>query len=308
MHLHSISFCEDRAGVKAAGVPLGMIRNFLKGQEPLFHAMAGANARGLLKTPRALTASEGIARGLVQNIEAGGTFGRHPVQEVLKDVFKPILGKDRAVIKIRDLITKGKSPFGPEAPKSLIAAGPARNMTAMRYGGDVADYAESSLTHWLGQFAGAGKNWADISLSRGNPFRSYGEFGIMTTPGRVAGKLQANRPTDKAIYASPTWVTNRGTPVGLRLPSASGKIFYHPSLENADLARQLQLLYGKHNVIPWSSRLQRKLKKLQLNRTDLPNSGEAGNLGYVKMKEKFPSYDADYEATKNKVTSWLGAD
>ena len=286
---------------------MGMLSKFLGGQAPLFHAMSGANARGLLKTPRVLTSTEGMARGLVDNIEAGATFGRHSVRGFSESALKPYLGNSRAVFRVRDLVKSVLREHAPDTPKNLIAMSPARTLNNMRYGGPVADYAQASMLSNLIGGVRAGKNWGNLSFSLEKPWRAYGDFGIMTTPSRVQGAVTRRRGT-KEVFASPTWLsTKSGLPHAVRLPTAPGKIFYYPTLGNAPLARQLQQLYGRHNVIPWSNRTEARLKKMKLRAPDSEDfaKAEAGNLVHSELSAKVPTYQADHARTRSKVLSWL---
>lgn len=280
-----------------------MLSKFLRGNQPLFHAASGANAKGLLKYPKVLTATEGIARGLIDNIEAGSTAGRHSVRDVVTNAIRPRLSADSAVVDLKDVAARTEH-FLPATPLDLMAGVVSAPISDMRYGGDVADYAKHSLIRNLTQQAGAGKNWSSLWFMRGKPLRSYGAFGVMTTPERVRGELTKIRRSDQ-VAANPLWTHGKdGMPESLELPTATGKIFYHPTLENADLARQFQQTYGKHNVIPWSNRLSRRINSMDL----IPftrESDELGNIGWSELEKRFPSAEADRAEAKGIVINWM---
>ena len=247
---------------KEAGVPTGLLRSFLRGQKPLFHAMSGENAKGLLKMPRALTSTEAIERGLASNIESGAGFGRGGAP-TRASIIRPTLGDGSATISVPELVASNAKEKLGYLSGDLLDYAPTRALAKLRMPNHALQSgAASELASQLN--TGASKNWGNISFSEGAPFRGYGEFGIMTTPSRVTGgqtkSLWSPVWEGKEVQARPNWIPGAsGVPETLQLPSAPGKIFYHPSVDNAPMVRQLHAQYGRQNVIPWNSRTKRQM-------------------------------------------------
>jgi hypothetical protein len=287
---------------KAASISKGMLRSFLNGSVPLFHSMSGANAKGLLKDPRALSAVEAVGRGLADNVELRGHFGRNSVAEYLSDATKPTIRGDKATLSIPDILRAREHA---DSPRNFW--GVAGDLVRADYGGSVGDYAKYNLLQQLKSSVKSTKSWSNISFSEGEPWRNYGEFGIMTTPSRIQGKINLPHVAGAGGELSAGPLFNKGDSglfESLTLPAAPGKIFYHPSKENAELARKLQTQYGRHNVLPWSSRLQKWLIKQNMTHQP-PGNVHDGNLSPEQISARFPDDADNFERAVDTVWGWV---
>lgn len=293
---------------KESRVRLNMLRKFLGKQKPLFHSVSGDNATGLLTRPRALTSTEAVSRGLAKNVESGFTAGRG-----LPNVtnIKPTLRGNSASVQTSDLlkehVRRSYGKLNPELPLSMQV--PTGSLQNIRYRGPIANYANASL---MSDFAGAGpsKNWGTVSLSKTSPMRGYGEFGVMTTPSRFRNTGAVfNDPRISEVQLMPKWQFNaQKMPVAATLPSADGKIFYHPSRENAGLARKLIARYGRHNVIPWNRATRSRMNVATRNSSDLPfRDIEDGNWGFRELERKIPGHEQAGDDVHDWVTQQLNS-
>ena len=294
---------------KEAGVPTGLLRSFLRGQKPLFHAMSGENAKGLLKMPRALTSTEAIERGLASNIESGAGFGRGGAP-TRASIIRPTLGDGSATISVPELVASNAKEKLGYLSGDLLDYAPTRALAKLRMPNHALQSgAASELASQLN--TGASKNWGNISFSEGAPFRGYGEFGIMTTPSRVTGgqtkSLWSPVWEGKEVQARPNWIPGAsGVPETLQLPSAPGKIFYHPSVDNAPMVRQLHAQYGRQNVIPWNSRTKRQMLNMGGELQHHPRvPADYGDISYMDMVKQHPEFPGTMAQTKDVVRGWL---
>lgn len=270
---------------KQGGASTNLLRAFLNGEKPLFHAVANANQRGLLQHPRAMTATEAIARGGAGSIEGGGGFARYTGG---LDV-APKLTRDAAALNAKDLmrqtVRKNMSSRSPEPDSYWI---PRHHVVGMALKGPYGDTARASLLSAVS--SGAGKNWGTIAFSQGSPLRRYGDVGVMTTPGRMrnTGGLFGGNGGLKEVVAFPEWRLGRdGMPASLRLPSAPGKIFYHPTPDNAPFVRELIQQHGRHNVLPWNRATRTRLKQV---------GGSDAGIGTINPRRAAASLDSEIAA------------
>jgi hypothetical protein len=262
----ALTGCAARHHEKRAGVSVGMLKRFLDGQLPLFHAVSKTNERGLLQTPRAMSAAEGLARGVVETVENSLVGTSRQAAGAL--IARPRLTKDRAVFGAAPLLRSRIQNLLDKKFRTIeVSRDGSRHFSAY----DLATAAHPGAGGLAGRLntlarvnLGGGKSWGNVSFTEGKPLREYGDFGVMTTPSRVSGELRRGvSGVGPEITAHPEWVFDKlGNPRVIRLPSAPGKIFYHPSKENAALAKELYLRYGRHSVLPLSRSTRAKLKRL----------------------------------------------
>ena len=278
---------------KEAGRSPGLLKTFLKDEMPLFHGMGDNARKGLLtKTPKVYSAAEAVGRGLASSVE-GNT------------------GLDRAIPNIRvnpDISTSGASyPI-----KKLFAEALTRShrdaymftphvhsVRALNHTDGVAqDYAKEMLARFLRPASQeGGKNWQNIFFSKKEPWPSYGDAGIVTTPSRVKNSTPLiSLHGGDAVAAGSKYIPGDAQDAlsgKLMLPSAEGKIYYNPTKENADFAREMINQHGRHNVIPYNKRTRNIIKQHSKN-VELPDYDlEKGNVSLDRLSQRYPGYAND---------------
>lgn len=279
--------------IKQAGTPFGLLKTFLGKAKPLFHGVNPANQRGLITNPKALSAYEASAKNLINNTEGYG-LARRPLAKL---VSTPVFNNDKAFLNFEDAL-KNTGYLTSAFPR-----GAAINIAPFKYKGPVREYASSSFSPNLNM--GAGKNWSNISFAPNRPYWNYGNFGVMTTPNRISGGVPAAGKSlllGSEVTAVPKIISkSSGIPYYLELPQASGKLYYKPSPDNADFARQLIKAHGRHNVIPLNSSNLRKIDNITKEAPVYDYNPEIGNLSRKELDDRFPDYDSHY----NNVKSWF---
>lgn len=285
---------------------LGMLASFLKKSKPLFHGINPANQTGLLKHPKAVSALEAINKGLASNVESYVGQARSIADKTMLPI-KNI--NERAVVSYPDMFNLMYKRQGGAAylGKNLENYNP-MHLSQLKYTGPISNAAQSGVLRSAIPDVGAGKNWSTISFKEGRPLKSYGDFGIMTTPERVAaGRLGiVHGPiTGEEVIASPKFnINSQGMPTHIELPQAPGKIYYTPSKDNAGLVRQLISRYGRHNLVPMNRSTNSKLKYLDKNlQSYVAPDTLSGDVPYQKILRIDPNYPQHIEDTRKWLSS-----
>lgn len=222
---------------KISALSINKLRAILGREKPLFHMVSSKNIPGLLKTKKILTPFEARARGLLKEVESGIGSQRMSFSE-LGPVHLPYrVEKGKILIKADDLLRGAGGEVWPlskervqSLPRNWVKQGRilGRNVSG----------------------AGAGKNWADISVSS-HPARTYGNVGIMLQPSKYKKRLH-----EKHIF--PEFLTAADKFKALSLPQVTGTFVYDPKKVSRGIAKMLKAQGG----IPLNKRFARLLKKL----------------------------------------------
>lgn len=282
--------------VKQARISLGMLRTFLGKSKPLFHGINSGNQAGLLKMPKALSGYEAVSRNLANNVESLSSNVRNSISNSSLPLG---VSYNNNVPNIR---------FDTLAKKMSMPAFDPSDIAKLKYEGPLAEYARIKLQQNVTRNMGLNKNWGNISFKESTPLKSYGDFGVVTTPNRVTGGTlsQHNKNLGPEILAHSKFnLSKDGLPDYIELPQASGKIYYYPTKENANFSRELIGLYGRHNVIPINAANINKLKTatrgLQNYSQPVRYDAQLGDRPISYLAAKYPGLSEHIDNTK----SWL---
>ena len=238
-----------------------------KDRHPLFHMTSLENMKGIEASGRLMSSGEAAARGLVKDVEGGGSFGRTALPSTAPRYRMNISG-DSASVPVEDLAYRRLDKPGALANASMP--------------GTVGEYGLASLRS---SHHNPSKNWDTISLSP-EPDLAYGPVGVLTGSHKVKGVLRSNHPYAEVQASGTPRFDKDGLIEAVDMPSATGTVVYDPQTTPRDVARALKA----KGAVPINARLRRRLAAVSRGAGQTPaTDAESGNISGEAML-KMPEY------------------